>query len=83
MVLAMPTPLTSNAQLCYTIGVETKQGENKPMETEYMFNRRQEEIRKRKELVETIKEIVGGILFFAMLFVFCALCTICSGYHWE
>ena len=53
------------------------------METEYMFNRRQEEIRKRKELVETIKEIVGGILFFAMLFVFCALCTICSGYHWE
>lgn len=48
-----------------------------------MFRRRQEEIRRRKELVETIKEVAGAIVFFAMLFAFCALCTICSGYHWE
>lgn len=45
--------------------------------------RRQERRAKRKEIVNTIKEFVGAIIFFAMLFGICALCTICSGYHWE
>ena len=38
---------------------------------------------KRAQRWEAIKEIVGMIAFTGIMFVFCALCVCCSGYHWE
>ena len=31
----------------------------------------------------TIKEIVGAVVFLAIMVGFCALCIVGSGYHWE
>jgi hypothetical protein len=53
------------------------------MESWSAMMRRKERQARRKEIVNTIKEFVGAIIFFTMLFGICALCTICSGYHWE
>ncbi len=33
--------------------------------------------------LEIACEITGGILFFALLAAFCALCCACSDYHWA
>lgn len=32
---------------------------------------------------DAVKEILGSLLFFAIVFGGSALCCICSGYHWE
>lgn len=32
---------------------------------------------------ETAKEIVGTIILTAIIIVFCAICIVGSGYHWE
>ena len=43
------------------------------------------EIRRRvwRRRIRAIAEVVGAILFFALLGVFCWLCCAASGYHWE
>lgn len=38
---------------------------------------------KRAQRWEAIQEIVGMVAFTGIMFVFCALCVCCSGYHWE
>ena len=36
----------------------------------------------KKETLATIGEIIGSIIFFALLGVFMTLCIVCSDYHW-
>ena len=53
------------------------------MEDYFSYLNRKERRERRQELVTALKEVAGAIAFFACLFGMCALCTICSGYHWE
>lgn len=36
----------------------------------------------KKETIETIGEIVGTVLFLALIVLFMTLCIVCSDYHW-
>ena len=53
------------------------------METYYSWKRRIERREKSKRCWETVKEVVGGIAVMVVMFVFCALCVLGSGYNWE
>ena len=50
---------------------------------EYLYMLRTARQNNRKALAEGVKEVVGGILFAAIVVGFCALCIAASGYHWE
>ena len=47
-----------------------------------MMKRRQRAERKR-QVLNAAGEVIGSVVFFALLFGMCFLCTVCSGYHWE
>lgn len=32
---------------------------------------------------DVVKDLLGGILFFGIVFGTCLLCCAASGYHWE
>jgi len=53
------------------------------MEDWFAMQKRKARQAKRQKIVNGIKEAVGGVVFIALMWVFAALCTICSGYHWE
>ena len=53
------------------------------MESYFSWKRRMERREKAKRCWEVAKEIAGCIAVTAIMFVFCALCVLGSGYNWE
>ena len=52
------------------------------METYFSWKRRMERRERVQCRWEIVKEILGGIAVIGIMFVFCALCVLGSGYNW-
>lgn len=53
------------------------------MESYFSMLRRKAQAARKKEILAALGEAASAIVFFALLFGICFLCTVCSGYHWE
>ena len=81
----MTEPPCASEGVCGILYVFLKPKEGLVMEDTYLkfLKRPSAKEIKRAQRWEAIKEIVGMIAFTGIMFVFCALCVCCSGYHWE
>jgi hypothetical protein len=75
--------LLSGTGLSLPLGLVTSEKGEETMESYTSMMRRKRHAERKRQILNAAGEVIGSIVFFAMLFGMCFLCTICSGYHWE
>ena len=53
------------------------------MESYTSMMKRRKRAERKQQVLNAVGEVIGGIVFFALVFGISFLCTVCSGYHWE